>query len=275
MKKSNKYLAKVLKRLSTLDFSKYKKGYFNQIKILNRIPFEVFDLEPTSTNYVYRAVINNPDSHYEKISRIAFNPNPQYISRANLKGQAVAYYACDYDIALIEACHDKLKATNKRTFELTVSKWKIQKKISVQITNSSSLAQSAGTDLSLYYERCRSKRKAILPKKMYRTWYLKTKFIAEQFAKEISSDMDYYITARYSNQILHKTEIKGIIYPSIRYLYKGFNYALSPQLFEDNSLQLEEVSEYKVVFDESDITKYPIIIKQYSTCRFDGDNILW
>ena len=116
MKKSNKYLAKVLKRLSTLDFSKYKKGYFNQIKILNRIPFEVFDLEPTSTNYVYRAVINNPDSHYEKISRIAFNPNPQYISRANLKGQAVAYYACDYDIALIEACHDKLKATNKRTF---------------------------------------------------------------------------------------------------------------------------------------------------------------
>ena len=37
---------------------------------------------------------------------------------------------------------------------------------------------------------------------MYRTWYLKTKFIAEQFAKEISSDMDYYITARYSNQIL-------------------------------------------------------------------------
>lgn len=158
---------------------------------------------------------------------------------------------------------------------MTVSKWKIQKKISVQIINSSSLAQSSGTDLSLYYERCRSKRKAILPKKMYRTWYLKTKFIAEQFAKEISSDMDYYITARYSNQILHKTEIKGIIYPSIRYLYKGFNYALSPQLFEDNSLQLEDVSEYKVVFDESDITKYPIIIKQYSTCRFDGDNILW
>lgn len=39
------------------------------------------------------------------------------------------------------------------------------KKISVQIINSSSLAQSAGTDLSLYYERCRSKRKAILPKK--------------------------------------------------------------------------------------------------------------
>ena len=65
MKKSNKYLSKVLKRLSRLDFSKYRRGYFNQIGVLNRIPFEIFDLEPTSSNYVYRAVINKPNTHYE------------------------------------------------------------------------------------------------------------------------------------------------------------------------------------------------------------------
>lgn len=275
MKKSNKYLSKTLNRLSRLDFSKYRKGYFNQIGMLNRIPFEIFDLEPTSSNYVYRAVINKPDTHYEKISRIAFNPNPKSMSRANLKEQAVAYYACDYDIALMEACHDTLSTTNKRVFELTVSKWKIQKKIAVQIINGSSLAQNAGTDLNLYYAKCRLKRLTTLPKKRYRTWYLKIKFMAEQFAKEISSEMDYYITARYSTQLLKKTEAKGIIYPSIRYLYKGFNYAFSPHLFRDNSLQLEEISEYKVIFDKNDITQYPTIIKQNSTCCFNGDNISW
>ena len=275
MKKSNKYLSKVLKRLSRLDFSKYRRGYFNQIGVLNRIPFEIFDLEPTSSNYVYRAVINKPNTHYETIRRIAFNPNPKSISRANLKGQAVAYYACDYDIALIEACHDTLSTTSKRIFELTVSKWKIQKKIAVQIINSSSLAQNAGTDLNLYYAKCRLKQLTTLPKKKYRTWYLKTKFMAEQFAKEISSEKDYYITARYSNQLLKKTKAKGIIYPSIRYLYKGFNYAFSPCLFKDNSLQLEEISEYKVFFDKNDITKYPTIIRQNSTSYFDDDNILW
>lgn len=275
MKQSNKYLSKVLQRLNTLDFSKYKKGYFNQIKILNRIPFDVYDLEPTSSNYIYRAVINECDSQFIKISRIAFNPNPQQISRANLRKQAVAYYACDYDIAIIEACHDKLKMTDKRTFDLTVSKWKIQEKIPVQIINSSTLAQSAGTDLIFYYEGCKSKQKSKLPQNRYRTWYLKTKFIAEQFAKEISSEMDYYITARYSNQLFKKTEIKGIVYPSIRYLYKGFNYALSPHLFEDDSLQLEEVTEYRVTFDKNDMTKYPIIEKGNTTCHFDGDNILW
>lgn len=87
--------------------------------------------------------------------------------------------------------------------------------------------------------------------------------------------MDYYVTARYSNKILCKTEIKGIVYPSIRYLYKGFNYAFSPELFADNSLQLEEVSEYKAVFDKKDITKYPIIEKQHAASHFDGDCILW
>ena len=98
--------------------------------------------------------------------------------------------------------------------------------------------------------------------------------MAEQFAKEISSEKDYYITARYSNQLLKKTKAKGIIYPSIRYLYKGFNYAFSPCLFKDNSLQLEEISEYKVFFDKNDITKYPTIIRQNSTSYFDDDNIL-
>ena len=92
---------------------------------------------------------------------------------------------------------------------------------------------------------------------------------------EVSNEIDYYISARFSNQILNKTEIKGIVYPSIRYLFKGFNIAFSPQLFKDNSLLLEEVSEYKVSFDNVDKTKYPIIVKLRSTTHFGGDNILW
>lgn len=44
--------------------------------------------------------------------------------------------------------------------------------------------------------------------KKYRTWFLKTRFISEQFAKEANDNMDYYITARYSNQILTKQKLK-------------------------------------------------------------------
>ena len=34
--------------------------------------------------------------------------------------------------------------------------------------------------------------------------------MAEQFAKEISSEKDYYITARYSNQLLKKKKQKAL-----------------------------------------------------------------
>lgn len=274
MKKSNRYLAKTLKKLSRLDFTKCGKKYFDQIKMLKRIPFDIFDLEPNPTNYVYRAVINNSHDHYREISRIRYNPNPQYISRANLKGQAIAYYACASDIALIEACHDKLYSTNQRVFKLTVSKWKICKKMSVQIICSSSLAQRAGTDLSLYYEKCRRKRFEI-SNKLYRTWFLKTRFMAEQFAKETRNEMDYYITAKFSSQLLKKTEVDAILYPSIRYLYKGFNYAFSPKVFEKGCLQLCEVSEYKITFHKENLEKYPLIEKLCETNCFDSNKIIW
>lgn len=71
--------------------------------------------------------MNQANEHFKTISRIAFNPSPSYISRANLVKQPIAYYACNYDVALLEACHDKLRQSHERSFLLTVSKWKIKK----------------------------------------------------------------------------------------------------------------------------------------------------
>ena len=275
MRKSNRILARTFKYLNRLNFCQYKEGYFKHISVLKQIPYEIYDLEPTNNNYVYRAVMNQPNIHFTNISRIAFNPSPNYISRANLSKQPIAYYACAYDTALIEACHDKLRQSNERSFLLTETKWKVVKKGTVQIICNSPQTQNARTDLYYFYDKCRLKRKSMLPAKKYRTWFLKTRFISEQFAKEANDNMDYYITARYSNQILTKTEIKGIIYPSVQYLYKGFNYAFSPILFQNGSFCLESVSEYRVSFDKKDITKYPIIKLEKSTCNFFNDNIIW
>ena len=274
MKKSNRFLSKMLKRLNRTTFSQYKESYFKQIPLLQSMPYDIHDIEPTSNNYVYRAVMNQSNGHFKTISRIAFNPSPNYISRANLVKQPIAYYACNYDVALLEACHDKLRQSKERAFLLTVSKWKIKKRIPILLICNCPRTQNAGTDLLYYYNKCRSKRKEI-SSAQYRTWFLKTRFIAEQFAKEAITNMDYYITANFSKQLLDKTEIKGIIYPSVRYLYKGFNYAFSPSLFTEESFYLEEVSEYRVIFDKNDVIKYPSIILESSTHNFCNDNIIW
>ena len=198
---SNRTLARTFKYLNRLNFCQHKEGYFKHISALKQIPYEIYDLEPVDNNYVYRAVMNQPNIHFTNISRIAFNPSPNCISRANLSKQPIAYYACAYDIALIEACHDKLRQSNERSFLLTVSKWKVVKKVPVQIICNCPQTQKVGTDLYYFYDKCRLKRKSTLPAKKYRTWFLKTRFISEQFAKEANDNMNYYITARYSNQI--------------------------------------------------------------------------
>ena len=46
-------------------------------------------------------------------------------------------------------------------------------------------------------------------------------------------------------------------------------------LYLQRSFCLEEVSEYHVIFDEKDITKYPTITLKSSTNNFCDDNIIW
>ena len=87
------------------------------------------------------------------------------------------------------------------------------------------IAQTSGTDLIEYYNATRSKRKRELSKSKYRTWFLKTRFLADQYAKNIiNCEKDYLISAIYSNTVLKSTKplIDGIIYPSVRYIFKGF-----------------------------------------------------
>ena len=276
MKKSNRYLAKRYKNLNQKSFCQYSEGNLRRLSCIKSFYFDIHDIYPTPNNYVYRAIINNRSTPCESIARIAYNPNPTYLSRANLVGQGVGYYACASDISIIEACQDNLKSTNTRYFELTVSKWKVRKVIPVQIICHSKQPQSVGTDLMDFYTATRDKRKQELTRGVYRSWFLKMKFISDQYAKtNIKCERDYYLSGWHAKSFLRHPNIKGIIYPSVPYRYIGFNYAFSPDLFHDSSLELEEVFHYTVQFDNRDIKKYPNITLVKSTKSFDKDKIIW
>lgn len=272
---SNRRLSKRFKLLNKIHFSEFNKKLIINASGLRRMPYDIHDLQATTDNFVYRAVINENESPFNSISRIRYNPNPSYMSRANIVGQGIAYYACDLDISVIEACRDKLRSSSERTFHLTVSKWKILKQIAVQIICNSEKAQLAGTDLYEYCLATKNKRKKELIQSRYRTYILKAKFIADQYAKDnIVREQDYLISAIHSNTLLKSEIIDGIIYPSVGYLYKGFNYVFNPSLFDTSFFQIKEVACIKVQFKE-DISKYPIIEIQKVTNRINGDTIIW
>ena len=58
-------------------------------------------------------------------------------------------------------------------FFLTVSKWKVVKKVPVQIICNCPQTQKAGTDLYYFYDKCRLKRKSMLPAKNIEHGFLK------------------------------------------------------------------------------------------------------
>lgn len=276
MKNSNRFLAKRFNKLSRMCFCKYTEAHLKRLSCLNAIYYDIHDICPTDYNYVYRAVINKGELPFDSIERISFNRDPRYIHRANLVGQGIGYYACAPDISIIEVCQDALRTTNTRVFGLTVSKWKIKEKIPVQIICHSSQTQSAETDLMALYIATRNKRRKDFPRKEYRRWFLKMRFIANQYSKtSIRCEKDYFISGWHSKNILRHPEIDGIIYPSVPYKYKGFNYAFSSNVFQNSSIELEEVFYYTAQFDENMIKGYPKIDLVGSTQTFDGNRILW
>ncbi len=275
---SNRKLNRRFNLLKRIHFCDFHHKEIIKFSSLHRFPFDLHDYEVTSDNYIYRAVINESDGPFNSINRIRYNPNPNYINRANIKGQGIAYYADAPDISIIEGCRHSLKNSEKRTFELTVSKWKILKKMSVQLVCNSKEAQASGTDLKIFADATAKKRRNELERKFYRTWFLKSRFLADQYAKnKIKCEKDYYISAAHSNSIFKSTSpvIDGIIYPSVQYLFKGFNFALPPRNFDESFYELREVFHVKALFDKYNIDLYPSITNMNSTSSFNGDHIIW
>lgn len=274
---SNRRLAKRFKNLNRINFCEFNLKHIAKISCLRKFPYDLHDLEATDSNYVYRACINETEEPFESINRIKYNPNPQYISRANILKQGIGYYACAPDISIIEGCQDLLRNSDKRKFIMTVSKWKIKKKLSVQIACNSQKTQQAGTDLYLFCNATKRKRQREMERRYYRTYFHNTRFLADQYAKtNIKCDEDYYISALHSKTMLNpENKIDGIIYPSVGYLYLGFNYAFPPRLFENGYFELEEVSHINVEFDKKNYKKYPKWNIINSTGYFENDRIIW
>lgn len=205
---SNRVLSKFLKKLHLMSFCSLNERQLKSIPGF-KIFYEKNEIfAPTNDNYIFRAIINKDKDPYDSISRIKYNPNPQKRSRANIIGQGIGYYSIGnnnndaYAVSIVEACSDELRKSNKYNFNLTLSKWKIKKAIPINVVCHSSIAQAAGTDLYKIYKEICSNRKLQLTRGKYRTWSLSTKFIANQFSKElINCDSDYLMSSRYSNTV--------------------------------------------------------------------------
>jgi len=245
------------------------------------MPYNPFP-QKANSGYIYRACMNKEDSKpFDSIKRIAYNPAPDYIGRANLIGKGVGYGASSIDTAAIEVCQDSLRKSQKRKFELTIGKWIISQDIHTAVICYSKKALETPTDLIDAYNSITKQKieEHGFNKKQLRIWNLKNRFFAEQFAKSniiCDNYNDYLFSALYSNTIFKskKPNFDCIWYPSQAYNYIGFNIAYKPLLFDSGILKLQKAYCVSIEF-QSNYKYYPKINILKETDTFKANKIIW
>jgi len=279
--KSARKISKRINNLSRLELCDLDKDIIS--KYINnsfKIPYNSF-IQQGNKGYVFRACMNknNENKPFSSVNRIAFNPNPDYIGRANLKGKGIGYGASSLDIAAIEVCQESLRTTNEIFFYLTIGMWQLISDINTSVICHSKKALAKGTDLYQAYISI-TNQKVIeygFSKKQLRLWNLKNRFFAEQFAKtKINCNNDYLFTALYTNSIFNSVnpEFDSVWYPSQAYNYLGFNIAYKPRLVESGIMKIQKVFNVKITFFQNN-KLYPRIDIINETERIKDDKIEW
>jgi hypothetical protein len=282
MKKTNpnslRQLRKRIRKLSSLELSKYNKDVVSQL-INNSFKMPYYTFRQQKGYPIYRSCVieKENDKPYDSIKRIAFNPNPDYIERANLKHKAIGYGASSLANAAIEGCQYKLRNSPQRKFYLTIGIWTPTRDLNVMIISNARKARKSGTDLNEAYNSIRNHIGTSLTRKDIRVWILKTKFFAEMFARDkIKHENEYLYSALFSNTLFKSKNpvVDSIWYPSRAYKFKGFNIAYNPNIVESKSMLLTKVVFAKILFSYN-YNSYPRIDIISSTSEFLEDRIIW
>jgi hypothetical protein len=227
---------------------------------------------------IFRSCKNDDIEPFESISRIAYNPNPDYIERANLKEKSIGYGSQDLKTAAIENCQWYCRNTIQRTYYLTIGEWMINRDLNSIIICHSKKALNAGTDLKFAYQALLKRELNKNNRKEFRIWNLKNRFFAEQFAKKkINHENDYLYSALYSNTVFKSKEanIDCIVYPSVVRRYTEFNYAYKPVLIDDKSLTLIRAFHVKIEFRFGTFRTPKRITILKTTTNFGENSINW
>jgi hypothetical protein len=239
-------------------------------KIVSDIKFESIQLPYTTTiirkgQYIERGRINEKEDKFYSEFDISYRTDTGNITdfgRANKPFQSRFYGAMKTDelqiprivlfSELVEQFRNPKSNIDKTT--MTIGRWYVKEDFEVA---------------DICYSSRYLKVKSIKDK--YDYWIKETKdteigeddfqelleFFSNEFSKtHIENKTDYKISSIYSDLAIFANGLKGIIYPSVRTDYLGYNIALPPETVE-KCLELKEVAMFE-------FTNEGIIPKSYS-----------
>jgi len=110
------------------------------------LPHNTWKQEPGV--HVFRGQVNDNGNPFDSICRISYKKEPSdYIQRASLPGDIIFYASDGIDVVAHEAIQDAIRKTDKKTFFVTVGKWRINNPLQIMLICHNEEALESGTDL--------------------------------------------------------------------------------------------------------------------------------
>lgn len=233
------------------------------------IPFVTAKLNPGY--HIERGRINEPGQIFTSEKELSYRTDRDNITqygRANIPYDSLFYGAIESDVIkhprlinLLETSQifrnlDKQKI-DQADFIMTVGKWRIKEELEIVeiVFDENSIEKSA--DIKKSYEHHLEKLKSELPD-FAEQFSLLLKFFSNQFAKkEITSHLDYMISAAYTDLALNFKGSPGLKYPSVKSDYMGHNVVLTPRAV-DQFLELEIAAMYRVTKNYDQTLIHPL-----------------
>lgn len=242
--KSGEEIEDGIRRLLSIrshDKDAYNKFYDVILNYLHPIPFPIVDVIPNlPLSIFYRTRSNDkPGEWYSKITEISSHNDLENIKsygRCNIPHQSTFYCAENRETAVFEVL--KKNDFKRKKLILTTGRWRLKEKMTLGFLVHSDEALNANPVLKEEYDKFSSIIDNLEPSQKIVIVRL-LKFISDYFARPFGdkANNEYKLSAAFYNYFLNYVD--GLIYPSVKILYKGLNYAFDHDKFLNNIIELD------------------------------------
>lgn len=219
----------------------YKKMHEIIFNDLHPIPFPVVDLVPGyEYSHVYRVRRNVGDEVFKNISQISSISDSESIKkygRCNTPKQSTFYCSENRATSNMEVINKEI-LDNSDFIILTNGRWKINKRLKMAMLIHGEEVRKANPFIKVRHDEFQAFLNERLPKHKYVINKLLT-FFSDYFSRPFDDSMndEYKLSAAFYNYVLNFVD--GLIYPSVKIIYEGLNYAFPHERFIEDYVELD------------------------------------
>lgn len=261
------------------DEQAYEKilNAFINIRFIPSFTFKVIRIQHDGKPRVtFRTRTHMDVNFFESINDLSYPPNEIVKSylRCNRPNQSVFYSSENRPTSYLELVEYWAKEKNiGEKIEVSIGMWQFQRDLVLYLIPIPN-ASDRETDGEKFYGEIYDQ---IIADAVYDNHTKQIisrifEFMYKQFKKPAKHDKKtYMITSAFSNLIMSKPYIDGILYPSVPYQGQGYNTAIKKSVVESGALKLVEVTKDSFNIEETEEGMHSFIhYDSFSTSQIDS-----